>query len=131
MKDNNEARISSEEITGSKYFITLTGDNINVPLINLSVNDSSISVGEEVVFTVDVENILGHNLSKKAKYSWDLDGDGFYEQKTNSPSILYTYDRSGEFYAKVKAKYKGYSNTKNITMNVSNLLRPDIEYISI
>jgi hypothetical protein len=44
MKDNNEARISSEEITGSKYFITLTGDNINVPLVDLSVNDSSISV---------------------------------------------------------------------------------------
>jgi PKD repeat protein len=131
MKDNNEARISSEDITGSKYFITLTGDNINVPLVDLSVNDSSISVWEEVTFTVDVENILGHNLSKKAQYSWDLDGDGFYEQKTNTPSILYTYERSGEFYAKVKAKYKGYSNTKNITMNVSNLLKPDVEYISI
>jgi hypothetical protein len=58
MKDNNEQRVSSEEVTGSKYFITLTGDNINVPLVNLSVDDSSISVGQEVVFTADVENIL-------------------------------------------------------------------------
>jgi hypothetical protein len=47
-----------------------------------------------VLFTVDVENILGYNLSKKAEYSWDLDGDGFYEQKTNAPSLSYTYDRS-------------------------------------
>ena len=131
MKDNNEQRVSSEDITGSKYFITLTGDNINVPLVNLWVNDSSISVGQEVVFTAEVENILGYNLSKKAEYSWDLDWDGFYEQKTNAPSLAYTYERSWEFYAKVKAKYKWYSNTKSITMNVSNLLKPDMEYVSI
>jgi len=131
MKDNNEVRVSSEEITGSKYFITLTWDNINVPLVNLTVNDSSISVWEEVVFSAEVENILGYNLSKKAEYSWDLDGDGFYEQKTNTPSISYTYERSWEFYAKVKAKYKGYSNTKSITMNVSNLLKPNMDYVSI
>ena len=131
MKDNNEVRISSEEITGSKYFITLTWDNINVPLVSLGVDDSSISVWQEVLFTAEVENILGYNLSKKSEYSWDLDGDGFYEQKTNAPSLLYTYERSGEFYAKVKAKYKWYSNTKSITMNVSNLLKPEVEYISV
>ncbi|MDA7494796.1 PKD domain-containing protein, partial [Candidatus Gracilibacteria bacterium] len=131
MKDNNEVRISSEEVTGSKFFITLTGDNINVPLVNLSVNDSSISVGEEVAFSTTVENILGYNLSKKAEYSWDLDGDGFYEQKTTVPNLVYTYERSGEFHAKVKAKYKGYSNTKSITMNVSNILKPSVEYISV
>jgi hypothetical protein len=35
MKDNNEERITSEEITGSKYFITLAGDNLNTPLVKL------------------------------------------------------------------------------------------------
>jgi len=44
MKDNNEARVSSEDISESKYFITLTGDNINTPLVSLDVNDSSASV---------------------------------------------------------------------------------------
>lgn len=131
LKDDNEKRVSSEEITGSKYSITLTWDNINVPLVKLSVNDSSVSVGQEISFSAEVENILGHNLSKKAKYSWDLDGDGFYEKKTDSPNISYAYEQSWEFYAKVKATYKGYSNTKSITMNVSNLLRPEVEYISI
>lgn len=131
MKDNNETRVSSEDITGSKYFITLTWDNINVPLVELNVNDSSISVGEEVIFTTEVENILWYDLSNKAEYSWDLDGDGFYEEKTNTPNVAYTYKKSGEFYAKVKAKYKWYSNTKSITINVSNLLNPEIEYISI
>ncbi|MGB2110690.1 MAG: hypothetical protein ACPHY8_01900 [Patescibacteria group bacterium] len=73
LKDDNEKRVSSENITGSKYSITLTGDNINVPLVKLNVDDSSISVGQEVVFSAQVENILGQQLSNKAQYSWDLD----------------------------------------------------------
>jgi hypothetical protein len=44
MKDNNEEVFSSEEINGSKYFIALTGDNLNTPLVKLSINDSSISI---------------------------------------------------------------------------------------
>jgi len=44
MKDNNEAKSNSEEITGSKYFMTLTGDNLNTPLVKLKVNDSSIAI---------------------------------------------------------------------------------------
>jgi hypothetical protein len=44
MKDNNEDRITSEEITGSKYFMTLTGDNLNTPLIKLSSDDTSVSI---------------------------------------------------------------------------------------
>ena len=131
LKDDNEKRVSSEDITGSKYSITLTWDNINVPLVKLNVDDSSISVGQEVVFSAQVENILGQKLSNKAQYSWDLDWDGFYEKKTDSPNITYVYEKSGEFYAKVKASYKWYSNTKSLTMNVSNILKPSVEYISI
>jgi hypothetical protein len=44
MKDNNEDRIDSEEITGSKYFMTLTGDNLNTPLVQLKVNDSTVAI---------------------------------------------------------------------------------------
>ncbi len=131
LKDDNEKRVSSEDITGSKYSITLTWDNINVPLVKLNVDDSSISVGQEVVFSAQVENILWQKLSNKAQYSWDLDGDGFYEKKTDSPNITYVYEKSWEFYAKVKASYKWYSNTKSLTMNVSNILKPSVEYISI
>jgi len=131
LKDDNETRVSSEDVTWSKYSITLTGDNINVPLVKINVDDSSTSVGKEVVFSAQVENILWQNLSQKAEYSWDLDGDGFYEKKTDVPNVAYTYEKSWEFYAKVKASYKWYSNTKSLTMNVSNVLKPSVEYISI
>jgi len=33
LRDNNEQRITSEEITNSRHFITITGDNINTPLV--------------------------------------------------------------------------------------------------
>ena len=58
MKDNNEARVISDELTGGKYFITLSGDNINTPLIQLGVNDSSISLDESITYTARVENVL-------------------------------------------------------------------------
>lgn len=41
LKDNNEARVTSEEVTGARYFTTITGDNINTPIVELSVNDNS------------------------------------------------------------------------------------------
>jgi len=131
MKDNNEARVTSEEVTGSKYFITLAWDNINTPLVKLNVNDSSVSIWDEVVFTAKVENILGNDLSKKVEYSWDLDWDGFYEKKWSSSVLSHKYEISWELHPKVKVKYKGFSSTKSLTINVSNILKPDFWYISI
>lgn len=131
LKDNNEARVTSEEITGSRYFTTVTGDNINTPIIELSVTDNSTIIGEEITFTAKASNILGQTLEKDVEYSWDFDGDGFYDTQSKEPNISYIYKKSGEFYAKVKVKYKGISSTRNITMNVSNKLIPDFEYISI
>jgi len=131
LKDNNEARVTSEEATGARYFTTITGDNINTPIVDLSVNDNSVEVGEEITFTAKAQNILGQNIWKDAIFSWDFDGDGFYDTQTNDPTTSYSYKKSGEFYAKVKVKYRGISSTKNVTMNVSNKLVADFEYISI
>jgi hypothetical protein len=131
LKDNNEARVTSEEVTGARYFTTITGDNINTPIVELSVNDNSVVIGEEIVFTANAKNILGQVIEKDATFSWDFDGDGFYDTETSDPTTTYKYRKSGEFYAKVKVKYKGISSTKNITMNVTNQLIADFDYISI
>lgn len=131
LKDNNELRVNSEEITGSRYFTTITGDNINTPIITLAVSDNTTIIGEEVTFTANASNILGQKLEKDVEYSWDFDGDGFYDTQSKTPNISYIYRKSGEFYAKVKVKYKGVSSTRNITMNVSNKLVADFDYISV
>jgi PKD repeat protein len=131
MKDNNEARVTSEEATGSKFFTTITGDNINTPLVDLKSSDSNVGLGEEVVFTATAKDILGQDLTTKSKYSWDFDGDGFYDMETSEATAKYKFSKSGTFYSKVKVKYKGLSSTRNITLSVSNKLVADFEYISI
>lgn len=44
MRDNNEARVNSDENSDSKYTLTLSGDNVNTPLIDLSVSDNAVAV---------------------------------------------------------------------------------------
>jgi len=131
LKDNNEARITSEEITGSKYFTTITGDNINTPLVDLKVSDSNVAIGDDVKFSATAKDILGQDLTSKARYSWDFDGDGFYDMETSESTVTHKFTKSGTFYSKVKVKYKGISSTKNVTVNVSNKLVADFQYISI
>jgi hypothetical protein len=34
------------------------------------------------VFRATAKNVLGRSIEKKSVYSWDFDGDGFYEKET-------------------------------------------------
>ncbi|MDD4151215.1 MAG: PKD domain-containing protein, partial [Candidatus Gracilibacteria bacterium] len=140
MKDSNGARVSSEDMSkdengnmveANRYFITLASDNINTPLIDLKVDNSSVGVGDDVNFTATVKNVLGENITDKVEYSWDFDGDGFYDEKSKGGKITHKFEESGELHTKVKASYKGVSNTRSITVNVANLLKADFDYISI
>lgn len=131
MKDNNESRSNSEEITWSRYFITLTWDNVNTPLVDLRVNNSSVWIWDEVIFTANAENILWQNLNSSVKFAWDFDWDWFYDMETTSNTVTHKYDSSWEKFARVKVSHKWFSNTKSLTVNVANILKPDFDYISI
>ncbi len=131
MKDNNWERFNTWDLKDSKYSIPLVGDNINTPLIDLKVDDNSIWLGDEVTFTVNVENILWYSLNKSSEYSWDFDWDGFYDTKTDTNVATFSYKQSWEINAKVKVKHKWYSNTKTIKINVENTLTPDFDFVSV
>jgi PKD repeat protein len=45
-------------------------------------------------------------LDNIAKFSWDFNGDGFYDQETTTNSVSYKYRISGELHPKVKVTYK-------------------------
>jgi hypothetical protein len=94
LKDNNEARITSDEATGSKFFTTLAGDNMNTPLIELKVNDSSVTIGDDVVYTANVKNVLGQNIATGSEFNWDFDGDGFYDKTTKENTTTYKFSKS-------------------------------------
>ena len=131
MRDDNELRINSEDISSSRYFVTLAWDNVNTPLIEFKIADNSLKVWDEAVFEAKVKNIIWQDISSKSEYSWDFDGDWFYEKKTNSPNMTYIYEEAWTYYSKLKATYKWMSNVRNLQINVTNKLIPEFDYISI
>ncbi len=131
MKDNNEEKFLTADL-GSKYFLTISWDNSNTPLVELWVDDSSITVDEEVTFNAKVRNIITQDLTSKSTYSWDFDWDWFYDKEITWKWITtYKFSKAGTYHVKVKAKYKWISSVKTITINVVNELTPDFDYIAI
>jgi len=130
MTDDNWDKVSSKDLW-KEAIITLAWNNINVPLVNLTVNDNSVYIWEDVVFTAKVKNILWRNISSKSKYYWDFDWDWFYDQESTTNTVSHVYKKSWTFYAKVKVKHKWYSNTRIVEIDVANRLTPDFKYISI
>lgn len=131
LEDSNGMKVNSDEMSTEKYSLTLASDNINTPIITLKTSSTKISVGQKVDFTVTAKNILGTDLASKAEYKWDYNGDGFYEETTNTPTVSHVYDTPGNFNFKVKVTYKGISNTKYQAITVKNEIRPNLEYIAI
>lgn len=131
LKDNNEEKFSSESLW-TKFYITLVWDNVNTPLVDLTVNDTSVSVWDNVEFSTKIKNILWHDLTSKATYSWDFNWDWFYDKEVSwNWNISYKFENSWTYRVKVKAKYKWISNVKTITIDVTNTLVPSFDYISI
>ncbi len=131
LKDNNEEKFNSESLW-NKSFIDLIWDNSNTPLVELSVNDSSVSVWDSVDFAAKVNNISWQDLTSKSTYSWDFNWDWFYDKEiTWNWNVSYKFENSWNYHVKVKAKYKWISNVKTITIDVTNNLFPDFDYISI
>jgi len=133
MKDNNGAKVNSEDLVNKIWnnFLELQWDNSNTPLIDFTVWDSSVAIWEEVYFRAVAKNIRWDSIEKTAKFSWDFDGDWFYDKETDKGTITHIYKKSWTFYPKVKVRNKGFSNTRTLTVNVSNKLVSDFKYISI
>lgn len=131
LEDSNGLKVNSEDMSAERYSLTLTSDNINTPIITLKASSASVSVGQKVDFTATAKNILGADLAGKAEYKWDYNGDGFYEETTNTPTVSHAYEVPGNFNFKVKVTYKGISNTKYQAIAVKNEIRPNLEYIAI
>ena len=131
VEDSNGAKVNSDEVSEERYSLTLAGDNINTPILSLKTSNTAIFVGDSTSFSVTTKNILGTDISAKSEYKWDYDGDGFYDETTTEPKSTHVYTKPGTFNFKVKATYKGMSNTKYQQIVVRNQLKPQFEYIAI
>lgn len=131
MEDSNGAKVNSEESREERYSITLASDNINTPLIALKVSSSQVQVDEDVTFQATVKNVVGQDLTDKVEYKWDFDGDGFYDETSTAPTVKHKYATPGNFNMKVKASYRGISNTRYQQIAVRNEIVPNLEYFAI
>ena len=130
LKDNNDAKINSDDVIW-KNTLMLSWDNTNTPLIDFSVSKASVAIWDTITFRAKSTNILGKSIEKASKFFWDFDWDWFYEKETDIGRITHKYKKSWVFYAKVKVRHKGYSNTRTATISVVNRLVSNFDYVSI
>lgn len=131
MEDSNGAKVNSEDSREERYSLTLMSDNINTPLIQLKASSSQVRVDDDVTFQASVKNVVGQDLTDKVEYKWDFNGDGMYDETTTAPTVKYKYATPGMFNMKVKASYRGISNTRYQQMVVKNEIEPNLEYIAV
>lgn len=131
MEDSNGEKVNSDDQRTERYSLSLVTDNINTPLISLKADNTNVNAGDKVKFDAIVKNVLGSDISGKSEYKWDFDGDGFYDETTDKPTVSHSYDKPGNFNMKVKVTYKGISNTRYQSVNVKSDLRPSAEVLAI
>ncbi len=136
MKDSNGAKTdSSEFLRDSEYTLEVVSDesNINTPIINFRVDSNNVSIWDKVHFSVMARNIIGKDLTKKSRYTWDFNWDWKWDKWPDSSNIVdYIYKESGDnMLTKVKVTYKWASNTRILKMNVHNPLVANFDYISV
>lgn len=106
LEDSNGAKVKSVDILSQDASMTLTGDDINTPLISLKASATNIAAGKEVTFQASAKDLTDANITDKTNFKWDFDGDGFYDKNGTGSIAKFSYDRPGTYRVKVKALYK-------------------------
>jgi len=134
MIDNDGAEQASEEIIGlgPSVFIAPKGDNsMDIPIINLSVDKTSVAVGEEVTFTTNAKILSGRpDFDAKKSISYDFDGDGIWDLTSKENSVTHIYKQGAEnIRARVQVTYKWFPvQTESELISVKEELKPIVQY---
>jgi PKD repeat protein/type IV secretory pathway VirB2 component (pilin) len=124
LEDNDGGRMSSidNSVEQTPLIIDNQEGNIYLPLISLSSPKIWLA-GERIRMTVDAKTIVWTNITNKAEYAWDFDGDGKIDEKSPNPTIEHIYKSSWTYSLKVRVTYNGVSNTKYQTITIKNPLK--------
>jgi hypothetical protein len=125
LEDNDGARIDSGDITSDKSPLFIGNDdaNVNMPLINLSIDKTNALTDEVISLEANAKDILGRDITAKSEYYWDFDGDGSIDKKTTEPRVSYAYKNSGRYNMKLKMVNNGSSNSKYQVIYIKNELK--------
>lgn len=96
LEDNDGARVDSKQLIQNQAPLIVDNENsnVNMPLITLTVPNKAAKVGQPITITAEAKTIVGTNITAKSQYSWDFDGDGKIDEKTNTPSITHTFSKA-------------------------------------
>jgi len=81
---------------------------IDLPLVDLDLNTTDVTVGEEIIFTLNSEVISNRtDFEEKRYYKIDFDGDGVFESEPiKNNEYRHVYDQVGEYNPQVKVRYR-------------------------
>ena len=129
IEDNDGMRVDSKQILSSQTPLIIDNENSNIhlPLITLHVPNKVIKVGQNVTFSAEAKTITGNNVTNKAQYAWDFDGDGRIDEKTSTPSVSHTFTKAGDYNLRVRVTNNGVTNTKYHTIHVRNELKASVQ----
>lgn len=127
MEDSNGFKINTKETSDVLYSTPdlYVNTNLSTPIIeNFQANTEEVKFGDVTRLSLSVRTPVATDVTDKSEYRWDIDGDGFYDIKTNTPFYEFKYVYPGEYHPKVKVTHKGISATKTLTIVVKNALIP-------
>lgn len=127
MEDSNGAKVNTKEVSEVLFSTPelYVNTNLSTPIIeNFKADNSEVKFWDVTRLSLDVRTPVASDVSDKAEYRWDIDGDGFYDVKTTTPFYEFKYVYPGEYNPKVKVTHKGISATKTLTIVVKNSLVP-------
>ncbi|MDD3262284.1 MAG: PKD domain-containing protein [Candidatus Absconditabacteria bacterium] len=131
MYDNDEGKISSQEIIGNGPIVFFPPDSSrpDVPLVTLRMSSSAVEVGDEVTFEVISKVISDRpDFVKERTIYYDFDGDGTWDLVTKKDRVTYAYTKPSEvsgFRPRASVLYRGYRGvSQGGTIIVRNGLKP-------
>lgn len=131
MYDNDDGKQSSQDIIGNGPIVFFPPDSTrpDVPLVTLKMNQSTVEVGDEVIFEV-VSKVISDrpDFVKERTIYYDFDGDGTRDLVTKKDRVTYSYNKPSDttwYRPRASVLYRWYrwvSNWWNII--VKNGLKP-------
>ncbi len=108
--DNDGGTYDATERFGDVSSLEVTnGPNLS-PVVDFSVDKTTISVGDSITFVSSSYDPQGDELSN-TDYRWDFDGDGEFDDSSSGPQVNRQFNTPGEYEVRLKVTHRGLSTS--------------------
>jgi len=132
--DNDDWKTVSEEILWNWPIVLLTQDsrNVDIPIVTLRANKTTVEVWDEVTFNVTAKIISDRaDFQQERTIRYDFDWDWEWDLVTKDDEVTYTYEKPEEngYIPRVSVLYRWYVwSAKWGNIIVKDALRPRLLY---